>query len=223
MKSFFKGGWDMSKIVQQKKSIFPTINRLEALTDGVFAIVMTLLVLDISLSTLADASVRVELIQRLFELSPKFYSYAISFVVLGEFWHQHYVAYQHIKRSDTALVWINILGLMFVALVPFSTSVLSEYTISMGNIPFVLYAINVLMILIMRIILLTYAAGRYPIVDSEADSYILRRMKLVTIIASLVFALAIGVSFISIIAALCVFPLAAIFVAVVPRLVEGVK
>ena len=151
----------MSKIVQQKRGVFPTINRIEALTDGVFAIVMTLLVLDISLSSFADASTKAELMQGLLKLSPKFYSYALSFLALGFLWHQHHLAFHHIKRSNTALTWINIVGLMFVALVPFSTSVLSEYnSATMGNIPLVLYFTNLLIVIIMRVILLTFAAGR---------------------------------------------------------------
>ena len=214
----------MRRLLHPEKGIFPVINRVEALSDGIFAIVMTLLVLDISLSTIADVSGQAELIQGLFELAPKFISYAISFMVLGELWHQHYVAFQHIKRSDNLLVWINIIGLMFVALIPFSTSIFSEFNKSdMGNIPFVIYAVNALMIIIMRIILLTYASRHQTLLDSDADADILKRMNFVTIMAAFIFVLAIGISFASVIAAYCMFPIMVVFIIVVPRIIEGVK
>ena len=98
--------------------------RIEALTDGVFAIVMTLLVLELSVSAIAEGSVHAELWPRLIDMWPKFLSYAVTFLMLGFMWIFHHRQFSHIKRSDNVFAWINIIALMFVALLPFSTSML---------------------------------------------------------------------------------------------------
>ena len=79
----------MNIIKRDAEGSFFTTNRIEALTDGVFAIVMTLLVLDISIPEIVRSSVQAELPGRLLELWPKFYSYVLSFVVLGLMWISH--------------------------------------------------------------------------------------------------------------------------------------
>ena len=66
---------------------FLAVHRLAALTDGVFAIVMTLLVLEIGIPEIAESSLHTELPQRLIELWPKLLSYVISFIILGVFWY----------------------------------------------------------------------------------------------------------------------------------------
>src|SRR5215469_15788500 len=101
-------------------------NRIEALTDGVFAVAMTLLVLDIRVPELQPLATA-ELPLKLLSLWPKFLSYTISFVILGVYWVGHHVQLSFIRRADRPLLWINILFLLWVALVPFSTALLSEY------------------------------------------------------------------------------------------------
>ena len=103
-------------------------NRIEALTDGVFAVAMTLLVLDIKVPELQQPLATAELPLKLVALWPKFLSYTISFVILGVYWVGHHVQLSFIRRADRPLLWINILFLLWVALVPFSTALLSEYS-----------------------------------------------------------------------------------------------
>ena len=108
-------------------------NRIEALTDGVFAVVMTLLVLDISVPQISShyaiegVAAGTELLKRLFDLWPKILSFGISFVILAIYWVAHHRQFHYIKHSNRALIWINIMFLMATCLVPFSTSLLGEY------------------------------------------------------------------------------------------------
>jgi uncharacterized membrane protein len=108
-------------------------NRIEALTDGVFAVVMTLLVLDISVPQISShyaidsVAAGTELLRRLFDLWPKILSFGISFVILAIYWVAHHRQFQYIKHSNRTLIWINIMFLMATCLVPFSTSLLGEY------------------------------------------------------------------------------------------------
>jgi uncharacterized membrane protein len=191
----------------QPAAIF-TKNRLEALSDGVFAIVMTILVLEISIPLITGTSANTELLRRLLEMWPKFLAYGVSFLVLGVIWINHHLMFHHIRRADNKLVWINILMLMFVALVPFSTSLLGEYGETQTAV--VVYGANVLLSLIMGFILWTYATGKYRLVDRGIDPKLVKRTKIMFLISSFFFLLAMGVSFISPVASFCIYGLMAL-------------
>jgi uncharacterized membrane protein len=102
-------------------------NRIEALSDGVFAIAMTLLVLDLRAPELPPNAPNVEVFPALLGLWPKFVSYAVSFVSLGVFWVSHHTMYHAVRWVDRGLLWFNIFFFMFVSLLPFSTSLLNAF------------------------------------------------------------------------------------------------
>jgi uncharacterized membrane protein len=102
-------------------------NRIEALTDGVFAVAMTLPVLDIKVPELRQPTGTADLPLKLLGLGPKLLSYSVSFTILGVYWVGHHIQLSFIRRADRPLLWINILFLLWVALVPFSTALLGEY------------------------------------------------------------------------------------------------
>ena len=185
----------MNQIEKRESATRFTPNRLEALTDAVFAIVMTLLVLEISIPEIAQSSLQAELPRRLLELGPKLYSYVLSFIVLGILWSLHHTSFHSIKRSDNALIWLNILFLMFVALIPFSTSLIGSY--GTEQIPLVIYASNVLLALAMRLIIWIYATGKYRLVDSDINPRWVKFDKLRTMGVCLAMMLVIGISFIN--------------------------
>src|SRR5437660_1338096 len=93
--------------------------RLLTLADGIFAIAMTLLVLDLRLPETPG----VDLATRLGSLIPRFGTFVVSFVVLGVFWFAHHQTF-HIVRVNRTLVWLSVLFFMGVALIPFVASVL---------------------------------------------------------------------------------------------------
>jgi uncharacterized membrane protein len=195
----------MSISTQREVVAFLNLHRLAALTDGVFAIVMTLLVLEISIPEIAQSSLHAELPRRLLELWPKLLSYGISFIILGMFWYLHHISFHHIKRSDNGLIWLNILFLMFVALIPFSTSLFGSYVTE--QLPLVIYASNLLLVNVLRFLLWTYATGKYRLVDRDISPRLLKWERLISIGLSLIFMLIIGVSFISAAAARPIFAL----------------
>jgi uncharacterized membrane protein len=102
-------------------------NRIEALSDGIFAIVMTLLILEIHVPKLSPDAPNVEVAPALIALWPKFASYLVTFVSLGFFWVGHHIMYHSIRRADRTLLWLNIFFFMFVSLLPFSTSLLNAF------------------------------------------------------------------------------------------------
>jgi uncharacterized membrane protein len=102
-------------------------NRIEALSDGIFAIVMTLLILEFHVPNLPANAPNVEVAPALVALWPKLVSYIVTFVSLGFFWVGHHIMYHAIRRADRTLLWLNIFFFMFVSLLPFSTSVLNAF------------------------------------------------------------------------------------------------
>lgn len=103
-------------------------NRIEALSDGIFAIVMTLLILEFHVPNLPSNAPNVEVAPALVALLPKFASYIVTFVSLGFFWVGHHIMYHAIRRADRTLLWLNIFFFMFVSMLPFSTSVLNAFS-----------------------------------------------------------------------------------------------
>jgi len=107
--------------------------RVELLTDGIFAVVMTLLVLEISVPQISshdaidNAAAESELLNGLFDLWPKLLSFGISFIILAIYWLAHHRQFYYIKHVNRTLVWINFMFLMAICLLPFSSSLLGEY------------------------------------------------------------------------------------------------
>lgn len=113
--------------------------RLETFTDGVFAIVVTLLVLDLRLPAGTNAG---NLANNLVHIIPSLATYGLSVIIIGMYWVSHHLAAQQFKIIDTRVMWLNILFILFVGLLPFTTSLLSEYMFSTPAI--VIYGVNIL-------------------------------------------------------------------------------
>jgi len=105
----------------------PGTGRLEAFVDAVFAIAMTLLALGIEVPGIPGGTSSSKLAGLLAGMWPQFFHYILAFIILALFLMAHHRQFQHIVRSDTGLIWINILVLLFVCLVPFSTDLSSSY------------------------------------------------------------------------------------------------
>jgi len=99
------------------------MGRILALSDGVFAIAITLLILQIAI----PARGQTDLPKALLKLWPQYLAYVLSFVVIARFWVTHHLAFRLIGRYDAGLVWLNLVLLTFVAFLPFPTAVLGEH------------------------------------------------------------------------------------------------
>jgi uncharacterized membrane protein len=100
--------------------------RLEAFSDGVFAIAITILVLDLRVPPPALAHGG-RLGHLLLGLWPNYASYVVSFLVIGIIWVNHHGLFHHVGRVDRPLLFLNLLLLLFVVAIPFPTAVLAEY------------------------------------------------------------------------------------------------
>ena len=102
-------------------------HRIEALTDGIYAVAMTLLVIELKLPDHAAIHTAEQLANGLVHLLPRFLAWAMSFFVLAFFWIGHHRSYGHLRRTDAKLVWLNIGQLAFVSLMPFSCDLVGEH------------------------------------------------------------------------------------------------
>ena len=103
------------------------LTRVEAFSDGVFAIVVTLLVLELKVPALRHFASPADLAHQLVELMPKFLSWLISFIIVCKFWlnHNHILALA--RHADYGFVWLNSLFLMGQSFIPFPTALVGEY------------------------------------------------------------------------------------------------
>ena len=102
-------------------------HRLEALADGIFAVAMTLLVIELKLPEQTSVHMSRDLMVGVANLIPKFVAWIISFFVLGIFWFSHHRLFHYVRLVDAKLVWLNIVYLSFVSLMPFSSAIVGQY------------------------------------------------------------------------------------------------
>ncbi len=101
--------------------------RMEALTDGIFAIAMTLLVLELKVPELPKSVSAHELLGKIVEEMPTIFSFIISFLYCGLLWVMHHMAMHFIRHLQIGLVWLNLLFLMSVSTMPFSCGLLGHF------------------------------------------------------------------------------------------------
>lgn len=176
--------FNYKKLIEPDKQRFG-INRIEALSDGVFSITMTLLILDIRLPHFTGAG-DPEMSQ-LLTLLPKLENYFISFLVLGLFWVRQQMQFKIIKDADRNLMWINIFFLMFVAVIPLSNSLLFEYDETPISIQ--LYCANVFILGLILHYQWHYAITNHRLVDKSYNMKDLTRLRTVNLIFPLIFIL----------------------------------
>jgi TMEM175 potassium channel family protein len=105
---------------QDLGSVSRDTNRLVAFSDSVFAITITLLVLEIRAPTAGG-----NLLHALLALWPSYLAYVVTFLFIGQVWVNHHVMFDHIRAANRAVLLLNTLVLMIVAFLPFATSVLA--------------------------------------------------------------------------------------------------
>jgi uncharacterized membrane protein len=104
-----------------------SLERIGALSDGLFAIAMTLIVLEIQVPAVAGIDSDAKLLAALGDLAPRFLTYLLSFMTLGIFWNGQQTQLSYLSRGNRDLSWLSLLFLAMVALFPFTTSLLAEF------------------------------------------------------------------------------------------------
>ncbi len=181
------------RIMRGRTSALLTKNRVETLSDSLFAIVMTILVIDIkvpiSLLPLSDSG----LYYSLQSLGPLLSGYVVSFLVLSMFWMSHHVLFHAVSKNvNRQLITLNMFFLMFVALVPFSTHLLGIYHEYKTAV--LVYGANIIVIGIVLVSMLSYALYSREIKNGKLTDRVIRRIKIRIMLPPLFAALAILIS-----------------------------
>jgi uncharacterized membrane protein len=159
-------------------------------SDAVFAIAMTLLVIEVRVPEIHVHS-DLALGQALLDLLPKYIGFVVSFMVVGRFWVGHHAVMGLLKGLDRRLVWINLLFLMVIAFMPFPTAVFSDYNGLRVAVGF--YAGWLIVLGVMNRWLIVSALGNPTLLRDDADPAdvrLMRRSSLIPlIIGTLAFAL----------------------------------
>jgi uncharacterized membrane protein len=168
------------------------LDRLIFFSDAVFAIAITVLVLDIHLPPGGDTADNSQLLLMLTGLWPKYFAYVLSFWVIGLYWISHHRKFLIIKRFDNRLLRLNLLLLMVIAFIPFPTAVVSEN----GNrTATIFYALIMALGGLLVFFLWWHAVRNHNLVDPRLDKEFLRREVAAPLATAGIFVLSIGIAF----------------------------
>jgi uncharacterized membrane protein len=173
--------------------------RVETLADGVFAIAMTLLAFNLQPPASAIIRDSGDLQAALLTMAPLLKTYILSFLVIGIYWISHHFQFHYVRRADRTLLWLNILFLMAVATLPFSTAVLGRYEHYQSAI--VLYSVNLLLVGLVNAIHWAYVTHRRRLVAPDLSAEVVRLTMARILIAPLVAVLCIGISYFNVVGA----------------------
>jgi uncharacterized membrane protein len=196
----------MSESSENRQVTGLNTNRLVAFSDGVFAVAITLLVLNLQVPQIATGS---ELVSKVGALWPKLLSYALSFVIVGIYWVAHHNTFHYIKRSDRNLLWLNILLLMCIVFLPFPTALLGQYPEQ--RVAVIIYAGTLVITGLVLQSLWWYATSEYRLVDRTIDPRLVQRATRRNLTAPLIYLLAIGISLFSVPASFVLFFLVPVY------------
>jgi uncharacterized membrane protein len=160
--------------------------RLEAFSDGVFAIVITLLILDIKIPNVSPA----ELPAGLVKILPQLLTYVLSFFIVGLYWYFHHLVAAQVKLIDESFIWLNLVWLLFVSVLPFPTALLGRYPFQ--PVSLAIYGVNLILVNVTGFIILTYLQRRPHLRHQPMSVAELRATAPIYVIVNSLYAVAIG-------------------------------
>ncbi|HYV33625.1 MAG TPA: TMEM175 family protein [Candidatus Limnocylindria bacterium] len=182
---------------EHKKSIIDagevTTARLETLVDGVFAIAMTLLVLDIHIPDLVSGANSSDLFVQVIALWPRILSFLITFIILGMFWVGHHTEFRYIKKLDNELMWQNIFYLLFVSFLPFTAALLGRYPFNQAAV--IIYGVHLSIMVLLHYFMWQHASKHTGLAVENLDPRVNKQANRLVYFAVPFYALAILLSF----------------------------
>jgi len=166
-----------------------TKGRVEALSDGIFATVMTVLVLGLSVPVITGAQPDTS------TLAPNILSYVLSYLILTVMWVSHHNVFNYIVRLSRPLTWLNSLFLLTTGFIPFSTTLLGHYPANQLSV--ITYGINIAGVALAMQALMGYATKSKLLVAEGPHSQFIKMIQRRWRIGTIVYSLAIPLSFVS--------------------------
>lgn len=182
------------EMVEEQEHTF-TKARLETLTDGIFATVMTILVLTLVVPIVVGPNLPRQLISAIISLVPNIFTYVASFIVLGVLWIGNNNTFRYIHKIDRKFQWLTILFLLSIGVLPFSTSFLGKYPLQQPAI--VVYGLNLFIAAIMFNIISYYAMKNERLVHKSVNSKEINSALKNSLLSVVVYGLSLVFSFVS--------------------------
>ena len=176
------------------------LDRLIFFSDAIFAIVMTLLILEIRAPDNVPSNVAAtEVPSLVWALWPKFFSYVLSFLVIGTYWISHHQIFRYVRSYDRPLLWLNLVFLLSISFIPFPTDLLGEY----GELRFsvIFYAASLGMARLLLAVVWWYIVAGPIRTGDELDPGLARYHSFRSLAIPALFFLSIGISLVSVNAA----------------------
>jgi TMEM175 potassium channel family protein len=167
------------------------IDRLILFSDAVFAIAITFLVIDIKVPHLEEGYTDQQMLNAFLGVLPKFLGFLISFFFIGLFWTVHHRLMGYLINYDNKLLWLNLLFLLSIVLLPYTTSLDTEYSTLAMRTPFGIYTANVLFTGFMNYKLWAYIGNpKHKLNKGLEDKKFLRYCEIRSLVTPLIFLLA---------------------------------
>jgi len=188
----------MDDTTSRKAGLSP--RRLEALADGIFAIAMTLLVLELRVPEGTGAG---DLSATLVALWPRFATFFISFVVLGVYWFAHHQTFYFLVRVNRTVVWLSLLFFLGAVLIPFVASLLGSYPDD--PVALSLYGGVLGLLAIVGYVIWWYITGDRGLIDETLDPDLVRKVRRWIAAGPMVMPVAIGMAFVAPVVSLLIY------------------
>jgi uncharacterized membrane protein len=180
-------------------------NRVEAFTDGVFAIVITLLILELRLPDVSYA----DLPAALRALGPQIGVYVLSFFLIGMYWVFHHYSLTFVHEVDGVLLWLNIVFLLFISFMPFPTMMMGRYPSQ--TLPVAIYGSNLVLANATGFVMMLYLHRNPQLAAASFTDAVYRRQFRMYIIINSLYLLCIGMAFVAPAVSVAVFACLAVF------------
>jgi uncharacterized membrane protein len=172
-----------------------TKDRLTFFSDAVFAIAITLLALDIRIVDISRELVSSQLTSRLIELIPNIVGYIISFWIIANFWIKYHWIMSLIKECDRIIILMNLVFLMFIAILPFPTSLLGKYPDQ--QLVIIFYSVIIFFTGSIPALLWVYASKGHKFIEKTLTKRFINQVNISSLLAPAIFLIAIPFSHIS--------------------------
>jgi uncharacterized membrane protein len=189
--------------------------RIEAFSDGVFAIAITLLVLELRVPELAESAANAELLAELAREWPSYFAYLVSFATILIMWVSHHRLFSLIVRADARFMFLNGLLLLLVTTVPFPTSLLADYMVRpAANVAGAVYSGLFVLLALAFNALWRYAAHKRRLLDPTVTQRQIAAINRSYVAGPLLYLVAFVLAFVNVYAAFGVCAALAVFFAV---------
>ena len=169
------------------------VDRIGTFSDSVFAVAITLLVLNIHVPAISLPPTNRTLASKLGALWPNYEAFVLSFVIIGIYWILHHIMFRYIERYNGPFLWLNLFFLMCIVIMPFTTSLISEYGDTATAT--IVYAANLAVASLLMAVIWWYSTGRGRLMIKGFDPELGKHAVLANLCTALVFLVSMPIAF----------------------------